>query len=92
MENPKKISVQTIASNGNIKAQCFLSKKVPAKRATAVMGATLGGCGKSLTIIATKIKLTNTRSFLLNPIVLTSCTNLHFFRPLPSLNQIINYL
>lgn len=84
MEKPKKISVHNIASKGIMIAQCFLSKKVPANRATAVMGATFGGCGKSLTNIATKIKLTNTRSFLLNPMVLSSCTNLHFFQPLPS--------
>jgi hypothetical protein len=80
VEKPKNISVITIAKSGIRKAQCFLLKNVPAKSATAVMGATFGGCGRNRTRTATTTKLIRTVSFLLNAIVLSSYTKVHFFR------------
>ena len=81
IENPKKISVATIANNGIRTAQCFLSKNVPAKSATAVMGATLGGCGTKRINTATKTKLTKTISFLLNDIKQSFHAKVYFFYP-----------
>jgi hypothetical protein len=55
---------------------------VPAKSATAVMGATLGGCGSKRTSTATIIKLISTVSFLLKRIIFILKQSYIFFNNL----------